>query len=64
MKCTLCNKEFSDDVSDYELVQHFINEHNKEVKSLGKDILKAEKAKKGKINKSVHNNGIPDNLKG
>lgn len=56
MKCVLCGKEFQNETDDFILVQHFINEHNKEVKNIGKDILKAQKAKKGnnrKVNKSL-----------
>ncbi len=45
MKCTLCDKEFPEDINDFDLVQHFINEHKKEVRNIGKDILKTQSQK-------------------
>ena len=58
MKCTLCDKEFPEDINDFDLVQHFINEHKKEVRNIGKDILKtqSQKLKKKKTYKSVQHN--------
>jgi len=52
MKCDLCGKEFKDNISDYDLVQHFIEEHKKEVGKIGKDILSKEKKKVKHLNGS------------
>ena len=53
MKCILCGKEFSENISDFDLVQHFINEHKKETQDIGKSILVVEKNKKKRLIKNV-----------
>jgi hypothetical protein len=45
MKCILCNEEFPENISDFDLVQHFINKHNEKVKIMGRDILKLQSKK-------------------
>lgn len=43
MKCTVCKKEFLNEVFDYDLYLHFITEHKKEVIKIGEDIVKKQK---------------------
>ena len=52
MKCILCGKEFLENISDFDLVQHFINEHKKETQDIGKSILVVEKNKKKRLIKN------------
>ena len=55
MKCNLCGKEFKDNISNYDLLQHFIEEHKKEVCKIGKDIFSKEKKKAKNIIKGKEN---------
>jgi len=69
MKCTLCNKEFSDDISDFDIFLHFAEYHKKQLeetsKNIGAGVKEAEsKLKKGKVNKEANSNGNISKLNG
>jgi hypothetical protein len=38
MKCSLCEKEFKDDVTDSEILKHFLFKHKKEIAETAKNI--------------------------
>jgi hypothetical protein len=49
MKCTLCDKEFPDNTSDFELFLHFAENHKKELEETSKNIGKGVKEVESKI---------------
>ena len=54
MKCTICNKELGENLTDYEILQHFIFNHKDVVILTAKNLKEQSKNdKRNKVYKSV-----------